>query len=495
MQDNKQYPTSVEHASDSLGATTPCVAICGAGIAGLTLAAILSRQLGDRVQLAVFERASIDRDQGYGLDLDEHGQEALVKAGVYHRYWDVSRPYSDCMAWFPMHGTEPIGVMFRPALLSRWFPSMFAARPESNRGALRDILLEALEDNVKTSVRFDTPVTGIQLQNDGRATLSTQTGEALGTFDLIIDAMGLHSTLRDERVLDAAGGRVDTGNIMIHGVIQNPETRCCSELVDALDRFGTISTFGRGHAIFVQRFGAGMEDNRVSVFYMVSHLENEAELLGQIGIDKPDSRASGIMRDERLELVKRWVLEDMGEVLDPLWRNAIECLERVTVREEVTHGLTKLRSDCMLPLICVGDSLRNCGLGGGGILAMQDAIEMSKLFEDEKAIVDNKLNLELLRSNEQEMLKRKQDFSRRKAVRFDQQRKRVLELGRGPGSLADWFPAGVPLFLARLILPALGKFSSAWYRRERRRRGKAGSDAGTSIYPNVRKLLERGEGF
>ena len=74
--------------------TTPRIAICGAGVSGLTLAGILSNGTRD-VQVTVFERARRDRDQGYGLDLDEHGQEALVRAGVYDRYWDISYPYSD----------------------------------------------------------------------------------------------------------------------------------------------------------------------------------------------------------------------------------------------------------------------------------------------------------------------------------------------------------------------------------------------------------------
>ena len=61
--------------------TTPRIAICGAGVSGLTLAGILSNGTRD-VQLTVFERARRDRDQGYGLDLDEHGQEALVRAAT-----------------------------------------------------------------------------------------------------------------------------------------------------------------------------------------------------------------------------------------------------------------------------------------------------------------------------------------------------------------------------------------------------------------------------
>ena len=72
-----------------MSVAAPRIAICGAGISGLTLAGILSRQLGQGAAISVFERAAADRDQGYGLDLDEHGQEALARAGVYHKYWEI----------------------------------------------------------------------------------------------------------------------------------------------------------------------------------------------------------------------------------------------------------------------------------------------------------------------------------------------------------------------------------------------------------------------
>ena len=481
-----------------IAATTeamPHIGVCGAGIAGLTLAGILSRRLTGRVRVSVFERAAADRDQGYGLDLDEHGQEALARAGVYHRYWDISRPFSDCMAWLPMQGDEPLGVYFRPASLRRLFPAAFAARPETNRGALRDVLLEAIAERKDTHVYFETPVADLRAEADGRVALLDASGAALGAFDLVIDAMGLHSTLRLHRVTDAEGSRAGTGNILIHGVIEDPDHTCGPELVGVLERFGTAATFGRGQGVFVQRFGAGPDDNRISVFYLASHLDDEAQAFREIGIEPPDSRASGIMRDDRLDRVKAWVLDDMGDAFDPLWRNAISCLERVTVREEMTHGDSTLRDDCQLPLVCIGDSLRNCGLGGGGILAMQDAIELSKLLEAHDAFdTEGRVNLVPLRPAEAVMMKRKQSFAREKAARFNFQRGRARELGRGPGSLADWFPAGLPLFLARLLLPAFGRLTRAWYRRERRRLGRVGSDASAPIYPNVRRLLRSGDG-
>ena len=81
------------HTFATAASATPRIAICGAGVSGLTLAGILSNSARD-VQLTVFERARRDRDQGYGLDLDEHGQEALVRAGVYDRYWDISHEHA-----------------------------------------------------------------------------------------------------------------------------------------------------------------------------------------------------------------------------------------------------------------------------------------------------------------------------------------------------------------------------------------------------------------
>ena len=63
----------------------PRVAVVGAGIGGLGLAGILSRKL-PHARLSVLERASKNRDEGYGLDLDEWGQEALVRAGGLRRH-------------------------------------------------------------------------------------------------------------------------------------------------------------------------------------------------------------------------------------------------------------------------------------------------------------------------------------------------------------------------------------------------------------------------
>ena len=314
----------------------------------------------------------------------------------------------------------------------------------------------------------------------GGAELFDGAGQSLGEFDLVVDAMGLHSTLRLHRMHDAADGKQFTGTINIHGVINDPDAVCSKALVRRLRSYGTAGCFGRGFSIGLQRFGAGEHDNRTSVFYALSHLDGDEALFREIGISAPESRAAGIMSDERLGKVKAWVLRDMGEQFDPAWRNAIERLDRVTVRAEVTHGDSKLRDDVALPLVCIGDSQRNCGLGGGGNLAMQDAIELSKLLEAAGAFdAAGRPVLAPIRAAEAVMIERKQSFHEKKQGRVRAMHSRIETEGRGESSLADFGLTGWKLVLARFFLPRVGRLLSAWFRWEERRYGRVGSDAST----------------
>lgn len=70
----------------------------------------------------------------------------------------------------------------------------------------------------------------------------------------------------------------------------------------------------------------------------------------------------------------------MRGVFAPMWDEVVTSLGRITIREQVVHGESELLSERKLPLICIGDSLWNCGLGGGGILAMQDALQIANLM-------------------------------------------------------------------------------------------------------------------
>ena len=189
-------------------------------------------------------------------------------------------------------------------------------------------------------------------------------------------------------------------------------------------------------------------------------------MLEQMGIERPTSRSSGIMDDEeRLDKAKAWILSDMGGHLDEVWQDAVRALERVTVRGNYMHGDdTTLRDGLTLPLVCIGDAPRNCGLGGGGNLlrenclatvgsrllataqggvatvghgtgnlALQDANELATLLEADDAFDETgAANLEPLRAAEAVMFERKSAFHEERTARMAATTHLVTNVGRGP---------------------------------------------------------------
>lgn len=494
-------PTATAAASP----VRPRIAICGAGISGLTLAGILSRRMPAGTRIEVFERAPADRDQGYGLDLDEHGQEALVHAGVYHRYWEISKPRSDSWGIYPLNlgagDIEPYIILYRPALLQWLFPSIFGARPETNRGALRDILLDAIAERPGTQVHFQRGAWAVEelvQSGAGRsgARLLDREGRSLGDFDLVVDAMGLHSTLRQHRVLDPKGKHL-SGDTLIHGVIADPERHpgFPKAALEALGQHGTLVAAGLGVRFFMQRFGAGSQDNRTCFFYFTTVDGGERAILEAMGIDRASSRQDGIWTDDRLAKVKAWLHRDMGSSVCEAWHQVVDCLERVTVRDDQTHGDTSLHEGLTLPLVCIGDSLRNCGLGGGGCLAMQDAVELAKcLLRPGAFYSDCRCDLAALVQAEVEMLKRKSEQSQGKLDRnhifklLDAKAKVEGHREHCMADLAILVPSAVWRFVARLMLATARPLMKAWHRLDLRR-GLAGSTAVSPIYPNVQRAL------
>lgn len=482
------------------------IAVCGAGVSGLTLAGILSRRLErllPNAHITVLERGAADRDQGYGLDLDEHGQIALIQAGVSRdTYWKISRPRSDSACIYHGSDESPGVIKFSPSILQRWFPSALGARPESNRGALRDALLEAIAPRNNVCVQFEEGVYGIRTvrEQPDMVQLLNRVGEPIGEFDVVIDGMGVHSTLRHHRVHDKSGGKHSTGICLVHGVINDPETSWSKDTVERFATHGSLGVGARGHVILLQRFGAGQHDNRTAFFYMVHRKDGEAGLFRDVGIEASQSRAAGIMVDHRLQKVKNWILADMEGVFAPFWNEIVQSVDRITIREQVSHGESELLSDRKYPIICIGDSLWNCGLGGGGILAMQDALQLADMFTNsQNGFLDfrtGKVNMNnaKLATVEAEMLTRKANFN----AHGPHQRLKLLErVPEKSGTKFDWsdfwpgdsMSARAGRTIARWTLGFVFKVLRNWYSWELKQ-GCAGSDHSSPVYPSVAKALE-----
>jgi len=119
----------------------PRIAIIGAGPAGLTLARILQR---GGMQCTIFEldQHRHSRDQGGLVDIHgDGGQIALREAGLFQDFEKHARPSAEAMKLVKSNGK----VCWDENNMNRARPGQSRNRPEIDRTALRDILIDSIE--------------------------------------------------------------------------------------------------------------------------------------------------------------------------------------------------------------------------------------------------------------------------------------------------------------------------------------------------------------
>lgn len=184
------------------------VAIIGAGPVGLTMATLL-QQKGANV--TVYERDKDAQARIWGGTLDLHkgsGQEAMQKAGLLERYYELALPMGIVFA------DEQGNVLFT----KKPTPENQNDNPEINRNDLRKILLGRVTSN---TVVWDRKLTALESCN----------GEWLLQFenapnekaDVVIVANGGMSKAR-KYVTDAQVE--DTGTFIIQGDVPEPQMAC-----------------------------------------------------------------------------------------------------------------------------------------------------------------------------------------------------------------------------------------------------------------------------
>ncbi|MFG3600886.1 FAD-dependent oxidoreductase [Micromonospora chersina] len=160
------------------------IAIAGGGLGGLTLARILHRHGIDAV---VYEREASRsaRAQGGSLDLHpESGQRALTDAGLAGRFRSEARPEGE-----EHRILDPAGrtlVHHRPA------PGSFSGRPEIDRRALRDLLLDSLAAD---AVAWRHRLVAAAPRPDGGFGLTFDGGQR-ADCDVLVGADGARSVVR-----------------------------------------------------------------------------------------------------------------------------------------------------------------------------------------------------------------------------------------------------------------------------------------------------------
>ncbi|WP_328492017.1 FAD-dependent monooxygenase [Streptomyces sp. NBC_00414] len=158
------------------------IAIIGGGLGGLTLARVL--HVGG-IEAAVFdlEASATVRGQGGMLDIHEgSGQAALRTAGLYEEFRALIHPGGEAMRLVDPQGTVRLAEADDGS----------GARPEVDRGQLRDLLLNSLPAD---TIRWGKRATGARALGSGRHEVAFADGTTI-TTDLLVGADGAWSRIR-----------------------------------------------------------------------------------------------------------------------------------------------------------------------------------------------------------------------------------------------------------------------------------------------------------
>jgi 2-polyprenyl-6-methoxyphenol hydroxylase-like FAD-dependent oxidoreductase len=162
---------------------TPTIGIVGGGLGGLVLARILQVH---GLPATIYERdpAADARLQGGALDIHvESGQRALREADLFEAFLRRTHPEGEAMRILDKAG----------AVFTDEAPGAAGnGRPEIERGALRDLLLGALEPG---RIAWGRKLVAATPLGDGRHALAFTDGDSV-TVDLLVGADGAWSRVR-----------------------------------------------------------------------------------------------------------------------------------------------------------------------------------------------------------------------------------------------------------------------------------------------------------
>lgn len=240
------------------------VAVVGAGLGGLALARVLHVH-GVEAALFDLDPSPDARTQGGMLDIHEDtGQEALRAAGLHEEF--LARVHA---------GGQAVRVLDRDGAV-RFAESDdgTGGRPETDRGVLRELLLDALPAG---TVRWGAKVTGARPLDGGRHRVTLADGTGF-TTDVLVGADGAWSRVR---ALVSAARPAYTGVSFVEADLTEADARhpVSAEVVGA----GMLFALGPGRGFLGHR----EPDGSLHVYTAVSAPEEWLD-----GIDFTDTDAA-----------------------------------------------------------------------------------------------------------------------------------------------------------------------------------------------------------
>ncbi|KAF9571933.1 hypothetical protein EC968_010526 [Mortierella alpina] len=217
------------------------IAIIGAGLGGLTLARVL--QLHGLCPV-VFESDSsaTSRNQGGTLDMHvESGQHALRTAGVWDEFQKLVRLQGQAFKLMDNHAN----VVFEDDGAKG-----VDGRPEVDRGSVKQILLDAMDDS---AIHWGTRVTVVKPAQDGSHKRTVVYGnDQEATFDLVVGADGAWSRVRS---LLSSAKPVYSGIAMVE--LRFPDVDRKNPEIAKLVGPGSSYCLHNGQSLISQRNGDG----------------------------------------------------------------------------------------------------------------------------------------------------------------------------------------------------------------------------------------------
>ncbi len=316
------------------------ITIVGAGLGGLTLASVLHRH-GIDATIYELEASAAARHQGSVLDMhEESGQLALRKAGLFEAFRKIVIPSGDEMRILDKTGTV------------RWEDSGNDTRPEVDRGALREILLQSLPANC---IHWGSKVTNVVKLENGRHEVRLASGETFTTA-LLIGADGAWSKVRP-LLSDAQPSYLGVSFVETHLLdadVRHPESA-------ALVGHGSMFALSDEKGLITHRDG----DGRITVYIALKTPEHWAT---SSGIDFHDTEAA------KLQLLNHF--PDWDDQLRTLIAESdTELLPRSIYALPVGHRWERIPGVTLL-----GDAahLMSPFAGEGANLAMLDGAELAE---------------------------------------------------------------------------------------------------------------------